>query len=64
MKNFAEFHAETNPEKKEQELGDVFFSLINYAKFLVLMQTLLWNDQSKIHQTFPNARKIGFRKES
>ena len=28
----AEFHAETNPEKKEQELGDVFFSLINYAR--------------------------------
>ncbi|EJL69944.1 nucleoside triphosphate pyrophosphohydrolase [Chryseobacterium populi] len=28
----AEFHAETDPEKKEQELGDVFFSLINYAR--------------------------------
>ena len=27
-----EFHAETEPEKKEQELGDVFFSLINYAR--------------------------------
>lgn len=27
-----EFHAETNPDKKEQELGDVFFSLINYAR--------------------------------
>ena len=27
-----EFHAETNPEKKEQKLGDVFFSLINYAR--------------------------------
>ncbi len=27
-----EFHAETDPEKKEQELGDVFFSLINYAR--------------------------------
>ena len=28
----AEFHAETDSEKKEQELGDVFFSLINYAR--------------------------------
>lgn len=27
-----EFHAEENSEKKEQELGDVFFSLINYAR--------------------------------
>ena len=27
-----EFHAETDPDKKEQELGDVFFSLINYAR--------------------------------
>ena len=28
----AEFHAETDPDKKEAELGDVFFSLINYAR--------------------------------
>ena len=28
----AEFHAETDPIKKELELGDVFFSLINYAR--------------------------------
>lgn len=28
----AEFHAEKDIEKKEQELGDVFFSLINYAR--------------------------------
>lgn len=28
----AEFHAETDLEKKEQELGDVFFSLVNYAR--------------------------------
>lgn len=28
----AEFHAETDPDKKESELGDVFFSLINYAR--------------------------------
>ncbi|OWK74200.1 nucleoside triphosphate pyrophosphohydrolase [Flavobacteriaceae bacterium JJC] len=28
----AEFHAETDQDKKEQELGDVFFSLINYAR--------------------------------
>lgn len=27
-----EFHAETENDKKEKELGDVFFSLINYAR--------------------------------
>ena len=27
-----EFHAETDLTKKEEELGDVFFSLINYAR--------------------------------
>jgi XTP/dITP diphosphohydrolase len=27
-----EFHEETDLDKKEQELGDVFFSLINYAR--------------------------------
>lgn len=27
-----EFHAETELDKKEKELGDVFFSLINYAR--------------------------------
>ena len=27
-----EFHDETDLDKKEQELGDVFFSLINYAR--------------------------------
>jgi XTP/dITP diphosphohydrolase len=28
-----EFEKETDPQKREQELGDVFFSLINYARF-------------------------------
>ncbi len=28
----AEFQAETDFDKKEQELGDVFFSLVNYAR--------------------------------
>jgi XTP/dITP diphosphohydrolase len=28
-----EFEQETDPQKREQELGDVFFSLINYARF-------------------------------
>ncbi|WP_300669160.1 nucleoside triphosphate pyrophosphohydrolase [Soonwooa sp.] len=31
-----EFHAETEADKKEKELGDVFFSLINYARILGL----------------------------
>ncbi|KIA83773.1 pyrophosphatase [Kaistella solincola] len=30
----AEFHAETEFDKKEQELGDIFFSLVNYARIL------------------------------
>ena len=30
----AEFHSETDLEKKEQELGDVLFSVINYARIL------------------------------
>ena len=29
-----EFHTETNAEKKEQELGDVLFSIINYSRIL------------------------------
>lgn len=29
-----EFEQETDPQKREQELGDVFFSLINYARFI------------------------------
>src|SRR5690606_2891097 len=32
----AEFHAETEFDKKEQELGDIFFSLVNYARILGL----------------------------
>lgn len=32
----AEFHAEKSKVKQEQELGDVFFSLINYARILGL----------------------------
>lgn len=31
-----EFHAEVDQDKKEAELGDVFFSLINYARILDL----------------------------
>ena len=30
----SEFHAETEISKKEAELGDIFFSLINYARIL------------------------------
>src|SRR5690606_28985106 len=29
----AEFEKETEPSKREQEFGDVLFSLINYARF-------------------------------
>jgi len=32
----SEFHAETEKEKKEIELGDVFFSLINYSRIIGL----------------------------
>ena len=30
----SEFHAETEISKKEDELGDIFFSLVNYARIL------------------------------
>lgn len=33
LEELQEFKEETHPEKREIELGDVFFSLINYARF-------------------------------
>ena len=60
----AEFHAETNPEKKEQELGDVFFSLINYARISGLnADSALERTNLNSSNVSKNARKIGFRKE-
>ena len=45
--------------KKEQELGRCFLSLINYARISGLnSDSALERNQSKIHQTFPNTRKI------
>jgi XTP/dITP diphosphohydrolase len=29
-----ELHAATSPEEKEEELGDIFFSLVNYSRFI------------------------------
>ncbi len=39
-----EFHAETDLDKKEQELGDIFFSLINYARISGINPTLPWRE--------------------
>jgi XTP/dITP diphosphohydrolase len=39
-----EFHEETDPDKKEQELGDVFFSLINYARISESIRILHWKE--------------------
>ena len=36
MEEIEEFKAETDPQKQEEELGDIFFSLINYARFIGL----------------------------
>ena len=33
LEEIEEFKAETNPEKRELEFGDVLFSLVNYARF-------------------------------
>ena len=43
----AEFHAESDLEKKEQELGDVFFSLINYARSVGINRFSLGKNQFK-----------------
>ena len=54
-----EFHAETEDDKKEQELGDVFFSLINYARISGLnADTALERTNSKFIARFQKMEYI------
>ena len=54
-----EFHAETEAGKKEQELGDVFFSLINYARISGLnADTALERTNSKFISRFQKMEEI------
>ncbi|KFC21170.1 nucleoside triphosphate pyrophosphohydrolase [Epilithonimonas lactis] len=54
-----EFHAETETDKKEQELGDVFFSLINYARISGLnADTALERTNSKFISRFQKMEEI------
>ena len=49
----AEFHAETDLDKKEEELGDVFFSLVNYARISgINPDTALERTNNKFIQRF------------
>ena len=54
-----EFHAETDLDKKEQELGDVFFSLINYARISGLNpDTALEKTNNKFISRFQKMEKM------
>lgn len=54
-----EFHAETEAEKKEAELGDVFFSLINYARTIgINADSALEKTNLKFISRFQHMEKI------
>lgn len=59
-----EFHAEEDLEKKEQELGDVFFSLINYARISGLNpDTALEKTNHKFISRFQTMEKLAADKK-
>lgn len=59
----AEFHAETDLEKKEKELGDVFFSLINYARISNLnADSALERTNTKFIKRFQTLEKLALEK--
>ena len=54
-----EFHAETEAEKKEAELGDVFFSLINYVRTIgINADSALEKTNLKFISRFQHMEKI------
>ncbi|MBF6610687.1 MAG: nucleoside triphosphate pyrophosphohydrolase [Chryseobacterium sp.] len=60
----AEFHAETDLEKKEQELGDVFFSLINYARISgINPDSALEKTNNKFISRFQKMEKLAREKD-
>ncbi len=55
----SEFHAETDAVKREEELGDVFFSLINYARISGLnADTALERTNLKFIKRFQTLEKL------
>jgi ppGpp synthetase/RelA/SpoT-type nucleotidyltranferase len=59
----AEFHAETDLEKKEQELGDVLFSVINYARISNLnADSALERTNVKFINRFKTLEKLALEK--
>ena len=58
-----EFHQETEKDKKETELGDVFFSLINYARISGLnADTALEKTNSKFISRFQKMEELALSK--
>jgi len=58
-----EFHQETEKDKKEAELGDVFFSLINYARISGLnADTALEKTNSKFISRFQKMEELALTK--
>ena len=58
-----EFHQETDRDKKEIELGDVFFSLINYARISGLnADTALEKTKAKFISRFQKMEEIAINK--
>ena len=59
----AEFHAETDLDKKEQELGDVFFSLVNYARISgINTDTALERTNNKFINRFQQMENLALEK--
>ena len=59
----AEFHAETDLDKKEQELGDVFFSLVNYARISgINPDTALERTNNKFINRFQQMENLALEK--
>lgn len=59
----AEFNAETDLKRKEEELGDVFFSLINYARINELNpDSALEKTNLKFIKRFQNMEELAVRK--
>lgn len=59
----AEFHAETDLDKKEQELGDVFFSLVNYGRISgINPDTALERTNNKFINRFQKMERLALEK--
>ncbi|AZI67679.1 nucleoside triphosphate pyrophosphohydrolase [Kaistella daneshvariae] len=59
-----EFHAETEISKKEDELGDIFFSLVNYARILgINPDSALERTNNKFITRFQKMENLALEKE-